>query len=529
MKAFYSKLYAPFIAISSNIIFLLEKNESFYSVMHIISALKFGDFAIKCFDEKKSFNSSFQLMAIVLKIQSINGINYSRPNLSKYQKISQYLTNCWQKEKFNESNANIFSMPLPSFREKKNIFHQEESFYTGFKFVISDFLDNLIKSNSRIKINNPENICNFFSQICNIDIFDDELLKKASYDFFTQTICDIVHNIYNNEMPQKFDLVFHNYLSSQKKYRLSNDIILVENDLLKILEKCLLIEFDNIIHQKIKEECFQIDEVKSEISELKKKISEKVKNRLPDLISDIKAMIISKAKYIKLSIMKEVDIEYENIRQKLYNIQVLQYTPTKKKELFNLFNNELLPMANNMMNNKIKPDYFNHVIELYDIKNSMCDEINQKIDSGLPNIQIEMNKKKKIQIAAKVGIGTAAGLVWVALIGTGIGAAAGAAVAAGTAATCAGTAAAAGATAVASAGAAAASATAVASAGAAAAGATAVITASATTATAVTGATIASTAGVGAAIGAGVGAGVGAVAGGVTGGLIKKPNKENTS
>ena len=86
MKAFYSKLCAPFIAISSNIIFLLERNESSYSVMHIISALKFGNFAIKCFDGKNSFNTSFELMAIVLKIKSINGINYSRPDLSKYKK-----------------------------------------------------------------------------------------------------------------------------------------------------------------------------------------------------------------------------------------------------------------------------------------------------------------------------------------------------------------------------------------------------------------------------------------------------------
>ena len=100
-------------------------------------------------------------------------------------------------------------------------------------------------------------------------------------------------------MPQKFDQVFHNYMSSQKKIRLCNDIILVENDLLKILEKCLIIEFDIILHQKIRVECFQINEVESEICELKKKISEKVKNRLPDMISDIKAMIISKAKHIK--------------------------------------------------------------------------------------------------------------------------------------------------------------------------------------------------------------------------------------
>lgn len=268
IKAFYSKLCGPLIAISSSILFLVNENENFFSIDQIVSTLRFGEFAIQNVDKENKNNTSFELMTIVLNIQNYNGINYSHPNSNNYKKISNLLTNNWQKNRFKCQNCNVSSKPLPLYDKNNTIFNQNEDFNKGFKFVVTELLDNLMTKKARIKTNNPNSIIHFVNTICNLkNPFDSKLIKNASANFFTQVMCDEIKYIYNTEMPSDIDSFFQLYLNKQNECSLLDDIILDEEAISCTIMNYLFTKFDKILLEKTKE-YLVYPEVRNKITEI---------------------------------------------------------------------------------------------------------------------------------------------------------------------------------------------------------------------------------------------------------------------
>lgn len=189
----------------------------------------------------------------------------------------------------------------------------------------------------------------------------------------------------------------------------------------------------------------------------------------------------------------------------------MKYIPTGKGELYRLFHEALIPESIDSFRSKIKQIYFEKVPEIEEIEDGLCKSLEDKINCGLPTFTKKMKRKKGFQITAKVLIGIAAGIPIVALIGTGVGAAAGAIAGAATSGAL-GAGVASTATTVGT----------ILSGGSVGAGALTATTSVTIVTTTTSGL---STVATGCALGAGIGAGVGAVSGGITGGLIE-PKKE---
>lgn len=188
---FFSKLCVPLFSIASCIIYFADMNNNQEESMLLISLFRMAQVIN---------NQQINLLTLVRNVDSMDDIDYSQPELDSYNRISQILSDDLQSRLIrHQRNITINMKPLPYYNRRMDPFHQNNSYYMGFRFVINDIL--------RILTNN--NITNHMNADDILRTFSDAFQNTQAFNFNTvqNNEQDVILNAIFREIENEFDQI----------------------------------------------------------------------------------------------------------------------------------------------------------------------------------------------------------------------------------------------------------------------------------------------------------------------------------
>lgn len=394
----FIKMCIPLISISSNIIFLVDKNESYQSITTLLSAIKYFSYGYDIIDKSfDKFLSPFHIMNVLRNVQKYIELNYQLPNEAIYSQMLKSLKENWEAKRFVDATYNIFTTCLPQYDECADIFQQNDSFKTGFKFVVSDIL-NMLNQEGRISLKCPNEICKIISGI-------NEAIIKYRIDSHPSHFFEIVMENKMNGLLEFQVLKIEEIITEFTKlsnYTLSDNIPLEEQSIYSNIYDKSKSKFDKKIREEFNEMIRKSPQFLDLYNSTLQKIQIYINNRKNDVRTSIINEMVHKTRECTTEIIGSIKEKLNEMDTELRKKPFFDFIPNDEKIVKHLFHVILIKYSDLLINQAILANYIKNLKQIQDEINNMHASIDAEIDNKIKGLVGNLNRKKKIQKFAKI-------------------------------------------------------------------------------------------------------------------------------
>lgn len=222
---FFSKLCVPFFSIASCIIYFADMNNNQDESMQLISIFRMAQVIN---------NQQINLLTLVRNVDFLNDVDYSQPELDSYNRISQILADDLQPRLIrHQRNISINMKPLPPYNRRMDPFHQNNSYYMGFRFVINDILRILTNNNITNHMNADDILSTFSNAFQNSQSFNFNTVQNNEQDVILNAIFRDIENQF--DQIESIDSIINRFNRNLDTLNLLNYIPVDKNDIFRNL------------------------------------------------------------------------------------------------------------------------------------------------------------------------------------------------------------------------------------------------------------------------------------------------------
>ena len=411
---FFSKLCVPLFSIASCIIYFADMNNNQDESMLLISLFRMAQVIN---------NQQINLLTLVRNVDFLDDIDYSQPELDSYNRISQILADDIQPRLIrHQRNITINMKPLPPYNRRMDPFHQNNSYYMGFRFVINDILRILTNNNITNHMNADDILRTFSDAFQNTQAFNFNTVQNNEQDVILNAIFREIENEF--DQIESIDSIINLFNRNLDTLNLLNYVPVDERGIFGDLMAQYMTNFTPVLVN-LNQNFFTYDEVNILIRDINNRAAtqlngsvesisrhalEKILTKIDNLyhntinVNELKQRFIERQNQISLSDRRTlIETNQDNIFLQLereYNTAFNQFRSRDNINQNYFQNDDIRIKIENIQNNDIQrirrevPEIKRNIIQIIVTKINFLANQRLNIDSIVTNFQLNQSQIK---------------------------------------------------------------------------------------------------------------------------------------